>query len=67
MTMIRLPNTRSPMENKAAIQDEDDEISLIDLLIVLAKHKKLLLGLPLLFAALALAYGLLATPVFEEQ
>lgn len=55
------------MENKAAIQDEDDEISLIDLLIVLARHKKLLLGLPLLFAALALAYGLLATPIFEAK
>ncbi|MGL4605241.1 MAG: GumC family protein [Iodobacter sp.] len=55
------------MENKAAIQDEDDEISLIDLLIVLASHKKLLLGLPLLFAALALAYGLLATPIFEAK
>ena len=30
--------------------DDDDEISLLDLLIVLAKHKKLVLGFPLLVA-----------------
>ncbi|MDW5416983.1 Wzz/FepE/Etk N-terminal domain-containing protein [Iodobacter sp. CM08] len=57
------------MENKTVVQenDQDDEISLIDLLIVLAKHKKLIFGLPVLFAVLAVIYGLLATPIFEAK
>jgi tyrosine-protein kinase Etk/Wzc len=57
------------MENKVMIQenDQDDEISLIDLLIVLAKHKKLILGLPVVFGMLALVYGLVATPIFEAK
>ncbi|MBE0621244.1 MAG: lipopolysaccharide biosynthesis protein, partial [Burkholderiales bacterium] len=37
---------------------EDDEISLLDLLIVLAKHKKLILGLPFFVAILAAIYSL---------
>jgi uncharacterized protein involved in exopolysaccharide biosynthesis len=57
------------MENKAITQenDQDDEISLIDLLIVLAKHKKLIFGLPIVFGILALVYGLVATPIFEAK
>lgn len=46
---------------------DDEEISLLDLLIVLAKHKRLLIGLPLLFGALALAYGLITKPIFEAK
>lgn len=42
--------------NQSRQQDDDDEISLLDLLIVLAKHKKKLLGLS--FAAAVLAAGL---------
>ncbi|AZN37850.1 GumC family protein [Iodobacter ciconiae] len=57
------------MENKTMIQenDQDDEISLIDLLIVLAKHKKLIFGLPAVFGILALVYGFVATPIFEAK
>lgn len=43
-------------ETNANPQGAEDEISLLDLLIVLAKHKKLVLGLP--FAAAVLAAGL---------
>lgn len=39
--------------------EDDDEISLLDLLIVLAKHKKLILGLPILAAVLAAGITLL--------
>ncbi len=39
-------------------QPTDDEISLLDLLIVLAKHKKLILGLPFAAAILAAIYSL---------
>ena len=55
-------------ENLTSVQQEtEDEISLLDLLIVLAKHKRLLIGLPVAFATLALAYGLIAKPVFEAK
>ena len=40
-------------------RDVDDEISLLDILIVLAKHKKLILGLPLVAAILAAGISLL--------
>lgn len=44
---------------------EDDEIDLLDLLIVLAKHKKLILGLTTLFAIISIAYVLLVTPIYR--
>ena len=44
---------------------DDDEIDLLDLLIVLAKHKKLILGLTTIFAVLSIAYALLATPIYQ--
>lgn len=40
------------------LNGDDDEISLLDLLIVLAKHKKLVLGLPFVVALLAAAFSL---------
>ena len=46
---------------------DDDEIDLLDLLIVLAKHKKLILGLTTLFAVLSIAYALLATPIYQAS
>ena len=48
-------------------QELDDEISLLDLLTVLAKHKRLLIRLPLALGAIALAYGLITKPVFEAK
>ncbi len=46
------------MTTAAPSIDIEEEISLLDLLIVLAKHKKLILGLPLLAAAVALVVSL---------
>ena len=43
----------------ATSHDQDDEISLLDILIVLAKHKKLILGLPLVAAVVAAGITLL--------
>lgn len=57
-------NTQDLQNNN---QEADDEISLLDLLIVLAKHKRLLIGLPMLFGALALAFGLITKPIFEAK
>lgn len=43
---------------------DDDEISLLDLLIVLANHKKLILGLPLVVAVLAAGFSLLMPNIY---
>ncbi|GAB3443539.1 Wzz/FepE/Etk N-terminal domain-containing protein [Massilia solisilvae] len=45
----------------------EDQISLIDLLIVLAKHKKLVAGLPLVAAALAVAISLVLPNVYKAD
>ena len=47
-------------------QEPDDEINLIDLLIVLARHKKLVIGMPILAGGLAMAASLLMTPIFTS-
>ncbi|QZA78305.1 hypothetical protein K4H28_02490 [Deefgea tanakiae] len=47
--------------------DSSDEISLIDLLIVLAKNKWLIVKSTALFGIAAIAYALLATPIFEAE
>ncbi len=47
-----------------SIDVDEEEISLLDLLIVLAKHKKLILGLPLLAAILALGVSLLLPNIY---
>ena len=52
------------LANNAA--DEDDEINLLDLLIVLASHKKLVIGMPIVVGALALTASLLMTPIFTS-
>ena len=46
------------------LSDDDDEISLLDLLIVLAKHKRLVLGLPFVIALLAVGYSLLLPNIY---
>jgi len=56
MTETTAPNTPPPQA--------EDEISLLDLLIVLAKHKKLILGLPIAAAVLAAGVSLLMPNVY---
>lgn len=46
---------------------DDDEISLIDPLIVLAKHKILILGLPIVVAVLAAGYSLTLPNIFTAS
>src|SRR6056297_701022 len=45
----------------------EDEIDLLDLLIVLAKRKKLIIGITTLFALASIAYALLATPIYRAD
>ena len=56
MTETTAPDTPPPQT--------EDEISLLDLLIVLAKHKKLVLGLPFAVAVLAAGVSLLMPNVY---
>lgn len=62
MTNPPSPNTDQPATNNEP--QSEDEISLLDLLIVLAKHKKLILGLPLAVAIVAVIYSLLLPPIY---
>ncbi len=49
---------------RQSIETDDDEISLLDLAIVLAKHKKFVLGLPLVVAILAAGISLLLPNIY---
>ena len=60
------PNTPPPQshEGVGAPYPPEDGISLIDLLIVLAKHKWLIIGLPLLVGICAAVYSLSLPPIY---
>lgn len=45
---------------------DPQEVHLLDLLIVLARHKRLVLGLPLVSALLALSISLIITPIYTS-
>lgn len=55
-----LPNSQSPSA-------DDDEISLLDLLIVLAKHKNLIFGLPIFVAVIAAGYSLTLPNIYTAN
>src|SRR6266581_7132983 len=57
--------TENPKESSAiSISSDDDEISLLDLLIVLAKHKRIVLGVPLVAAIGASIISLLQPNIY---
>ena len=60
------PNTPPPQshEGAGAPYPPEDGISVIDLLIVLAKHKWLIIGLPLLVGICAAVYSLSLPPIY---
>lgn len=53
------------VENKTQ-HPVSDEINLLDLLIVLVRHKKLVIGMPIVTGVLALVVSLLMTPIFTS-
>src|SRR5688572_25325263 len=57
----------SPGEPRVTKQDASDEINLLDLLIALAKHKKIIIGLPLLAALVAATYTSFLPPVYTAS
>lgn len=57
------------LENQLQRNDDaavDEEIRLLDLLIVLAQHKKLVIGGPIVMGLVALIYSLLMVPIFTS-
>ena len=59
-----MPASQSPDSPETNANQSEDEISLLDLLIVLAKHKKLILGLPFAAAVLAAGISLLMSNIY---
>jgi tyrosine-protein kinase Etk/Wzc len=57
-------NTNSNAVENTAPQQDDDEINLFDLLIVLAKHKLMVLGFPLVAGVLAIIYSLMLPNIY---
>lgn len=45
----------------------NDEVYLLDLLLVLAQHKWLVIGMPVLFGVLAMVAGMMMTPMFVSE
>jgi len=53
--------------SKGEIDDDEHQINVIDVFIVLAKHKKLILGLPIVVALLSIVITLQLTPVYTAN
>jgi uncharacterized protein involved in exopolysaccharide biosynthesis len=63
-------NNREMDENKTPRPQEyydEDEIDLLDLLLVLARRKWFIIKTTFIFAVLAIAYALLATPIYRAE
>src|SRR6266545_6574962 len=57
--------TEDPKGSSAApVSSDDDEVSLLDLLIVLAKHKRIVLGVPFVVAIAAAIASLLMPNIY---
>ena len=50
----------------STVAHADDEIHVLDMLIVLARHKKIVIGTPIVIGALAIALSLMMTPIFTS-
>lgn len=48
-------------------QYEEDEIDLLDLMLVLAKHKRLIIGTAFIAALIALILGFIMTPIYRAE
>ncbi len=67
MAEEKVPASESSTQHAAPStqhRESDDEISLLDILIVLAKHKKLILGIPFLAGLIALGITFLMPNIY---
>lgn len=59
--------TETTAEKKPENKDDSDEISLLDLLLVLAKNKRLIIGIPMVCGLIAVGVALMMTPIFTSK
>jgi uncharacterized protein involved in exopolysaccharide biosynthesis len=60
-------NHAKTTESEKAIEPDDNEISIVEIMIVLAKRKKLVLGLPMLAALLSVVVSLVLPETFRAS
>lgn len=63
------PNTEEQVSvpGEGYYQYEEDEIDLLDLALVLAKHKRLIIGIAFVFCLVALILGFIMTPIYRAE
>jgi tyrosine-protein kinase Etk/Wzc len=59
--------TETTAEKKPEYKEDTDEISLLDLLLVLAKNKRLIIGVPAACGLIAVGVALIMTPIFTSK
>lgn len=59
--------TETTADNKPKNKEDTDEISLLDLLLVLVKNKRLIIGIPAVCGLIAVGIALMITPIFTSK
>ena len=59
--------TETNGDNRPENKEDTDEISLLDLLLVLAKNKRLIIGIPAVCGLIAVGVALMMTPIFTSK
>ena len=59
--------TETNGDNRPENKEDTDEISLLDLLLVLAKNKRLIIGIPAVCGLIAVGEALMMTPIFTSK
>lgn len=61
------PGEHGPVEVPPSNTYEEDEIDLLDLALVLAKHKRLIIGIAFVACLVALILGFIMTPIYRAE
>jgi len=61
------PGEHGPVEVSPSSAYEEDEIDLLDLALVLAKHKRLIIGIAFVACLVALILGFIMTPIYRAE
>ena len=61
------PGEHGPVEVPPSNAYEEDEIDLLDLALVLAKHKRLIIGIAFVACLVALILGFIMTPIYRAE
>ena len=61
------PGEHGPVEVPPSSAYEEDEIDLLDLALILAKHKRLIIGIAFVACLVALILGFIMTPIYRAE